>query len=405
MASTALDFREMMRRERERAMKERMAAAAASMSAKRTRYLSHRRTPLDLKRNHRVAPSQGDNQGIDGIHYVPGFVTKEEGRLLESAACGGDGGADGDGGPEWKELYKRRLQIHGGTPHPSGMVEEELPPFLRELCDALVEAGVFPESSPPNHVLLNEYSSGQGIGPHKDGPLYEGRVAILSLGKEASLDFWGSLEDAKADCAAIAAAAAAPGSDAGAPDSSLAGSDAPGPPDGTPAEHVGFGATGADECRGQRKTAARRALASVRCEDCSLVVFEGAAYYDAWHGIASTAGDSSTTGGGAPATGQTAAAAAANGRDGNRSGPASSGAAGPGAPAATPSYSSSGDVRGGANGAGGKRLSFTIRRVARVAPADSVIEHPEARSEMERRRRGFERSVTETRVAAAPRDR
>lgn len=92
--------------------------------------MSHRQTPLDLKRNHRVAPPPGDGQGIDGIYYVPGFVTKEEGRLLENAACSGGGG--GGDGPEWKELHKRRLQIHGGTPHPSGMVEEELPPFLRE---------------------------------------------------------------------------------------------------------------------------------------------------------------------------------------------------------------------------------------------------------------------------------
>ena len=95
------------------------------------RYLSHRRTPLDLKRNHRVAPP-GDGHGVDGIYYVPGFVTNEEGRLLENAACSGDSGGGGGGGPEWKELYKRRLQIHGGTPHPSGMVEEELPSFLRE---------------------------------------------------------------------------------------------------------------------------------------------------------------------------------------------------------------------------------------------------------------------------------
>ena len=48
-----------------------------------------------------------------------------------------------------------------------------------------------------------------------------------------------------------------------------------------------------------------------------------------------------------------------------------------------------------------KRLSFTIRRVARVIPADAVMEHAEARSEMERRRRGFERAVTETAVAEA----
>lgn len=234
-------------------------------------------------------------------------------------------------------------------------------------------------------------------GPHKDGPLYEGRVAILSLGKEASLDFWGSLEDAKADCAAVASAAAAsaPRGDAGAPDSSLTGSDPPSSSEGTPAE--GVGATGTGECRGQQqKAAARRALASVRCEDCSLVVFEGAAYYDAWHGIASTAtaSDSSTTGG-ATATSQAAAGATANGGSGSKSDLAAPGGGG---------VLGSGDSRDRGDGAGGKRLSFTIRRVARVVPADSVMEHLEARNEMERRRRGFERSVTETGIVTAPKD-
>lgn len=38
------------------------------------------------------------------------------------------------------------------------------PHFVLTVCAALVEAGVFEESSPPNHVLLNEYSEGQGIG-------------------------------------------------------------------------------------------------------------------------------------------------------------------------------------------------------------------------------------------------
>ncbi|CAN0530511.1 unnamed protein product [Ectocarpus sp. 12 AP-2014] len=63
-----------------------------------------------------------------------------------------------------------------------------------------------------------------------------------------------------------------------------------------------------------------------------------------------------------------------------------------------PSFSGTvkGGDRGGEAETAQKRLSFTIRRVARVVPADSVMEHSEARSEMERRRRGFERSVTET---------
>lgn len=68
-----------------------------------------------------------ENNEVDGIYYVPEFVTAEEGKRLQAAAREREGR-----GAEWKDLFKRRLQIHGGTPHPSGMVEDELPGFLRE---------------------------------------------------------------------------------------------------------------------------------------------------------------------------------------------------------------------------------------------------------------------------------
>ncbi|CBN80039.1 conserved unknown protein [Ectocarpus siliculosus] len=395
MASTALDFREMMRKERELAMKK-LAATPSSPKA-RHRYMSKRRTRLDLKRNHRVS-AEGAERGIDGIFYVPGFVTEEEGRGLELAARSGDGGSGGGGGGgEWKDLYKRRLQIHGGTPHPSGMVEEELPAFLQEVCDALVEAGVFPESSPPNHVLLNEYSDGQGIGPHKDGPLYEGRVAILSLGKEAFLDFWGSLEDAKADCADIAAGATSGRAICAVPVSGLAAGDAFTSSSEDNSVFTDESATDdADGRAHQRRRAAKRALVSVKCEHCSLVVFEGKAYREAWHGIASTAGSGATMS--ATEAAPPARTEAEVATSGNISTIDDCVAAPQGADEVAPSFS--GTVKGGDLGGVGeaaqKRLSFTIRRVARVVPADSVMEHSEARSEMERRRRGFERSVTET---------
>ncbi|CAM9934944.1 unnamed protein product [Ectocarpus fasciculatus] len=398
MASTALDFREMMRKERELAMKK-LAATPSSPKARyhRLLYMSKRRTRLDLNRSHRVSAA-GEEGGIDRIYYVPGFVTEEEGRGLERAARSGDGGSGGGGGGgEWKDLYKRRLQIHGGTPHPSGMVEEQLPAFLQEVCDALVEAGVFPESSPPNHVLLNEYSDGQGIGPHKDGPLYEGRVAILSLGKEAFLDFWGSLEDAKADCADIAAGATSGRAVRAAPVSGLA---AGGAFTSSSEDNSNFseeGATGdADGRARQRRRAAKRALVSVKCEDCSLVVFEGKAYHEAWHGIASTAGSGVTMSAAEAAPPARTDAEVAT--SGNISTIGERVAAAQGTDEVAPSFSGTvnGGDRGGAREAAQKRLSFTIRRVARVVPADSVMEHSEARSEMERRRRGFERSVTET---------
>jgi alkylated DNA repair protein alkB family protein 6 len=45
-------------------------------------------------------------------------------------------------------------------------------------------------------VLLNCYESGQGIFPHKDGPLYYPRVCILSLGSHTTMHFYRTLADA-----------------------------------------------------------------------------------------------------------------------------------------------------------------------------------------------------------------
>ncbi|KAL7539764.1 hypothetical protein ACHAXR_009593 [Thalassiosira sp. AJA248-18] len=57
-----------------------------------------------------------------------------------------------------------------------------LPPILQRLSNTLVAIGAFPSSHPPNHVLINEYKSGEGIMPHTDGPAYESRTATISLG-------------------------------------------------------------------------------------------------------------------------------------------------------------------------------------------------------------------------------
>lgn len=82
-------------------------------------------------------------------------------------------------------------------PRPGGMVAAPLPPFLASVAQALVQAGVFEAAEPPNHVLLNEYSPGQGIMPHKDGPLFRPQVAILCLQGRSMLEFWDSLEASK----------------------------------------------------------------------------------------------------------------------------------------------------------------------------------------------------------------
>jgi hypothetical protein len=138
---------------------------------------------IRLKRGNRLifARSPGQND----VHYIPGFLSDEEAvdllaRIDEMPAS------------SWTDLKRRRLQNHGGTPHPdgnsllvsvavvfalaptpsfafvcTGMLEEPVPKFIEQIFGLLVETGIFPEDGPPNHVLINSYKCGQGIAPHQ----------------------------------------------------------------------------------------------------------------------------------------------------------------------------------------------------------------------------------------------
>jgi alkylated DNA repair protein alkB family protein 6 len=100
---------------------------------------------------------------------------------------------------DWTPLSGRRIQNLGGLPRADGMVPQPLPPWARSLCDALVQAGVFDASTPPNHILLNEYQQGQGLPAHCDGPLYDPCVAIISLVSDGVLEFLPEGTDDKDD--------------------------------------------------------------------------------------------------------------------------------------------------------------------------------------------------------------
>eukprot|EP00299_Pterocystis_sp_00344_P019817 c979_g1_i1.p1 GENE.c979_g1_i1~~c979_g1_i1.p1 ORF type:complete len:326 (+),score=57.95 c979_g1_i1:55-978(+) len=123
------------------------------------------------------------------ISYIPNFVSEQEERDLISCITGMP--------PEkWTKLSRRRLQMYGGTPHLNGMFARPLPRWTEGVVERLCEWGVFGDetAAKPNHILLNEYRPGQGIMPHKDGPLYAPRVAIISLQATACLEFWESVE-------------------------------------------------------------------------------------------------------------------------------------------------------------------------------------------------------------------
>ena len=91
---------------------------------------------------------------------------------------------------------KRRVALFDGTTsstsnyHPQQPQPKPKPhqtpsslPFpLAQLCQALVQCGIFDVGAPPNHVLVNEYEASQGILPHTDGPAYHDRTATISIG-------------------------------------------------------------------------------------------------------------------------------------------------------------------------------------------------------------------------------
>eukprot|EP00408_Alexandrium_pacificum_P050170 CAMPEP_0171244012 /NCGR_PEP_ID=MMETSP0790-20130122/46606_1 /TAXON_ID=2925 /ORGANISM="Alexandrium catenella, Strain OF101" /LENGTH=266 /DNA_ID=CAMNT_0011711069 /DNA_START=49 /DNA_END=846 /DNA_ORIENTATION=+ len=96
---------------------------------------------------------------------------------------------------DFARLRGKRTARYGGDPGPP-FLPEPLPPWLSQLCAAVTPAVAAAagasagEVSAPNHVLVNHYQPGDGIMPHTDGPAYEPRAAILSLGSAAVFGFW-----------------------------------------------------------------------------------------------------------------------------------------------------------------------------------------------------------------------
>ncbi|EDO36560.1 predicted protein [Nematostella vectensis] len=120
------------------------------------------------------------------VYYIPEFVTEsEQADLLKQVYSAPK--------PKWTQLSGRRLQNWGGLPHPKGMVQDKLPPWLLKHATYLGKLPVF-KGKAPNHVLVNEYEPGQGIMPHEDGPLFFPVVSTISLGSHTLLDFYHPLK-------------------------------------------------------------------------------------------------------------------------------------------------------------------------------------------------------------------
>ena len=88
------------------------------------------------------------------VYYIPNFITDEEERHLLKNIYEAPK-------PKWTQLKNRRLQNWGGVPQPKGMIAEAVPDWLDHYCDKINGLGFF-ENNKPNHILINEYASGQG---------------------------------------------------------------------------------------------------------------------------------------------------------------------------------------------------------------------------------------------------
>lgn len=67
------------------------------------------------------------------------------------------------------------------------MIAETIPPWLQLFMDKINNLGILGERK-ANHVLVNEYLSGQGIMPHSDGPLFHPIISTISCGSHTILE-------------------------------------------------------------------------------------------------------------------------------------------------------------------------------------------------------------------------
>ena len=200
---TEIDFAAMLREERAKARQAAAPAAPAHWRVEPTTVLSeaHRLRVTAAAVPPGLPPPPSD------VFYCDDWISEAEAAALRRGI-----GEYRD----WLALPHRRLGNLGGVPHPSGLLEEPLPPFATPLVAKLQLARVFPLSpqadggsvadaaSPasvsllatnaaarPNQCLMNEYapSDTSGIGWHNDGPLFQPCVAIVSLGAPTVLRF------------------------------------------------------------------------------------------------------------------------------------------------------------------------------------------------------------------------
>lgn len=126
------------------------------------------------------------NEEFGVVHYVPNFIYEiSEEELMQYLRM-----------IKWNYLRTRQTAVFGTLPEVSKepIVSYSIPPFLEDFISRMIEFKIFDASMRPNNILINRYSSTEGILHHTDGPSYHDHVAILSLGSDCIISFRKKLE-------------------------------------------------------------------------------------------------------------------------------------------------------------------------------------------------------------------
>jgi alkylated DNA repair protein alkB family protein 6 len=123
------------------------------------------------------------------MFYVPDFIDhREEADLLNAIPSN-----------RWIQLQHRRLQTHPSSLSKSNaLLGAPLPSWLVDpIISKFKSLGLFGDSPhhAPNHVLINEYNTNEGIMPHEDGAAYYPIVATVSLSSTLCFDIYEKTQD------------------------------------------------------------------------------------------------------------------------------------------------------------------------------------------------------------------
>ncbi|WP_165795982.1 alpha-ketoglutarate-dependent dioxygenase AlkB [Siphonobacter curvatus] len=119
---------------------------------------------------------------VPGLLLYPDFIDEAtEARLLEEID-----------NQIWIIDYKRRLQYYGyrnelDKPYDLVAFPVEMPPLIQQLSEQIVEQNIVLHR--PDQVIINEYTPGEGIKPHKDRNYFDNQICGVNLGSGCIMRF------------------------------------------------------------------------------------------------------------------------------------------------------------------------------------------------------------------------